>query len=175
MAHCGTTMLAQCLWHLGVPMLLGGDRGHCEDAEIAHALRKRAWFEAEVEKRRGQLWGFKHPGGWRFARYFGCLERPRYLAIYKDFVSVSRRYEHNMAQQGVEPDHYVQITAERMLNSINGVMASGLPVDYLSYLDAVRDPYQFVVDVVRVCGLGVTEKQLFAASSSIKPLGMSYA
>ncbi len=172
MAHCGTTMLAECLQHLGVPMTLGGDRGHCEDAGIAHALRKQAWFEAEVATRSGRTWGFKHPGAWRFARYFECLEAPVYLAIYKDPVTVARRYPYQDATL-TEPQHIHQ-TASRMMGSLAGMLSSGLPVRYLSYLDAVRDPYAFTVDLVKICGLGVTEKQVYAASSSIKPLGMSY-
>ena len=174
MAHCGTTMLAGVLERLGVPMLAGGDRGvNLEDAAVAHALRKRSWFEALVRERSGRTWGFKHPGAWRYASWFECLESPVYLAIYKDAVSVSRRHVHTM--EYIRPDHYVQYTASRILRSLNGIQSSGLPVCYLSYLDAVRDPYAFVVQVVELCGLGVTERQLHEAAKFIKPLGMSYA
>ena len=172
MAHCGTTMLAQIVDALGVPMVLGGDRGHCEDADVARALSKQSWFETLVAERSGRPWGWKHPGGWRFAHYYGCLENPTYLAIYKDPVTVARRFEHNMPY--VQDDHRVQATTAQMLRSINGILSTGLPVHYLSYLDAVRCPYLFVEQVVEACELGVSQREMYAASETIKLQGVGY-
>ncbi len=168
MAFCGTTMLAGCLERLGVPMVRGGDRGHLEDAEIAHALRSKDTFAALVKSRSGQ-WGIKHPGLWRFEWLRECMPRETvYLGIFKDPVSVTRRRYH-----AVDPLK-LQDTVQRMQFAVSGSMAHGLDVHWLSYLGAVRNSFQFVTELTRVCHLSVTERQLFQAASVIRLRGAEY-
>jgi hypothetical protein len=166
MAHCGTTMIATVLQTLGVPMTLGGDRGYVEDAALAESLRRRAAFEELIEQRSGQLWGFKHPGAWRFAPWFECLDDPVYLAIYKEPGSVARGYGREVNPRTV---HEFVL---RMQRSTAGIIASGLPVHCLSYLEAVRCSYAFVEGLAEVCRLGVTQKQVVEAADTIKLQGI---
>lgn len=163
LAHCGTTMLAQCLERLGVPMIVGGDRGHHEDAEIALALRGRQRFEATVQKRNGQLWGFKHPGAWRFAHWFGCLDDPTYFVIYKEPVSVAwRMYEQIDAPQ-------VLSSIGRLQRSVEGIIASELsPVYWMSYLEAVRDSPAFVRRLAAICQVDASPEQIGQAAAWIR-------
>jgi len=161
MAHCGTTMLAGVLERLGVPMTQGGDRGFLEDAALAESLRNREAFEALVQERSGQTWGFKHNGVWRFAKWFGCLDNPVYLAIYKDPVSVTRRYHGD-----VEIGALYNILL-KMDRSMAGIAASNLSVHWLSYLEAVRGPHLFAERIAEICGLSATEKQIHRAASHI--------
>ena len=166
LAHCGTTMVARCLEILGVPMA-GGTRykpDKWEDLGIIKALQDEHAFATIVETRNTRTWGFKYPGAWKFAPLLKkYLISPVYLAIYKDPVSVTLR------RFGTITAHKLRNTIRQMEDSIDGIMESGLPVEFLSYKDAIAGPREFVERLADLAGVPVLIERLDAAESYIRP------
>jgi hypothetical protein len=167
MAHCGTTMLAGIVHRLGIPMM--GENSlvdRVEDLDVRDALSSEATFRALCRERNGRSWGFKHPGAWRFAEWLrDYLEYPYYLAIYKDPVSVTWRASRQINGQ------CLLYTMRRMNDSISGIQASGLPVFWLSYHEAVTEPVLFVRRVAAILGLDADADTVAAAAAFIQPGG----
>ena len=171
-AHCGTTMVAGCLDILGVPMVGRRYSGMSwEVIEIAKALSAgREAFAELARSRDGRTWGFKHPGAWRFTWLGEVLVEPIYLAIYKDPVSVARR----VRQHGCADGHPLVDTTRRMFTSAGGIVASGLPVHWLSYGDAIARPRTFVEELAHLAylaGVEASAARVCAAVRFIQPGG----
>ena len=168
-AHSGTTMVAGICQILGVPMVGEVyDEMKWEDLEIKEALEKgKEAFMALVEDRNEQhsIWGFKQPGVWQHsAMLTTCLRNPKYLAIFKDPVSVtSRRYK-----KAKELDGLIN-TLDQMRWAARGIRDSGLEVRPMSYHLAVIDPEQFVAKLVKYLGLDVDQENVSRAVRYIQP------
>ena len=169
LAHCGTTMTAGILERLGVPMVWKRTNGKLEDDDVAQALGtvkepQNSRELARLVEQRGDLtWGFKIPGAWKFAPVLReHLRDPVYLAIYKDPVSVTLR------RFGTVDTRRLAKTTRWMHESIVGIRECGLPVWWLSYLDAMRGPCQFVEHLAELAGVGVTGSQMDACLAWIR-------
>lgn len=160
LAQCGTTMTAGIFERLGVPMMLGeGKREKLEDMTVFGALESTATLERLVEQRASlPAWGFKLPGAWLYAPVLReCLPDAVYLAILKDPASVAwRRF-------GATGTRELEKTCNWMARCIAGIAESGLPVRWLSYLDAIRTPRAFVDRVAQLAGIEATVEQTSSA------------
>ena len=166
-AHHGTTMVAGIYELLGVPMV-GARRKErkWEDLEVVAALRDEERFAAAVAERDAahEVWGFKSPGAWLVAPWLGQhLRDPLYLAILKDPVSVTYR------RFGAVTPHKVENTVEQMRRSVWGLRVSRLPVEWLSYQEAVLAPRRFVRHLAELAGLRPTAMQVDRAVDWIQP------
>jgi len=164
LAHCGTTMVAGVFQLLGVPMV--GDQYDStkwEDLEIIRALQDESAF-AWLVANKPPLWGFKYPGAWKFAPLLKAhLRNPVYFAIYKGPVSVTiRRFGSVNATK-------LQNTIRQMNASIDGIIASGLPVHCLSYEFAILAPRAFASRLANLTGLSVNKSQLDAVERYVQP------
>jgi len=167
-SHSGTTMVAGILEILGVPMVGPQyDLAKWEDIEVIKAL-KTGQFADIVAQRNAQheRWGFKFPGAWRYlATLDHCLREPLYLAIWKDAVSVTRRRFRTQDRWLRK----IQNTVHQFSDAVDGICASHLPVQMLSYQIAVMQPRQFVEDIARLAGIDAEEDRLDRATRYIQP------
>jgi len=164
LAHCGTTMVAGVFQLLGVPMV--GDQYDStkwEDLEVIKALQDESAF-AWLVANKPDLWGFKYPGAWKFAPMLKAhLRDAVYFAIYKGPVSVTiRRF-------GSVNTTKLRNTIQQMNASIDGIIASGLPVHCLSYEFAILAPRAFASRLANLAGLSVNKAQMDAVERYVQP------
>jgi len=164
LAHCGTTMVAGCLELMGVPMVGREYKpDKWEDQAVVDALRDEAVF-AWMVATKPDLWGFKYPGAWKFAPLLKKhLRNPVYFAIYKEPVSVTvRRFGSVNADK-------LRNTIRQMEDSIDGIIASGLPVRFLSYQNVISAPRAFAARLASLIGISVTKEQMDAIEQYVQP------
>jgi len=156
LAHCGTTMTAGVLERIGVPMLLQrGKRDKLEDMDAIDALRQGTFAQLVRQRASLPVWGFKWPGAWKFAPVLReCLPDATYVAIFKESVSVTYR------RFGTIGGGKLEATCRWMAEQVAGINATGLPVHWLSYLEAVRSPCAFTARLARLVGVTVTGGQM---------------
>lgn len=169
MAHSGTTMLAGILHLLGVPMWLKVyDPTKLECLEVQSAVNNEQWFMAYARARNEEqeTWGFKMCGAWRYGRLFkNHLDNPIYFVIYKDPVTVSKR----RFNKDVITRFMLRGTLNQMIESIQGIYDEGLPVNILSYQDAVLKPQWFVNHILSIIRINPPENAIDNAMSFIQP------
>jgi hypothetical protein len=166
LAHCGTTMVAGVLERLGVPMVLSrGRKDKLEDLDVYAALPDAGKFSNLVQRRGDLAWGFKCPGAWKYPGSLALLPDPVFVAIYKDPVSVTLR------RFGTISGGKLAQTCRWMADNVRGINESGLPVHWLSYLEAVRKPGQFTAQLAQLAGTNVTGGQMDAILEWIFPAG----
>jgi len=131
--------------------------------EVIKALQDESEF-AWLTTIKPKVWGFKYPGAWKFAPLLKAyLIDPVYFAIYKEPVTVTiRRFGSVNATK-------LQNTIRQMNASIDGIIASGLPVRFLSYENAITAPRAFASRLANLCGLQVDKSQLDAIERYIQP------
>jgi len=169
LSHCGTTMLTGIIQILGVSMVEDGYVGHSrEDNEIrnaAKAYRKRGDTDSlkEVIDRKNKekdVWGFKLINLWATDIIFEHLRNPIYLLILKDPVSVTKR-RLSRCDRG-----RLSNTLKRM---IRAVKLTPIDTHFISYLDAIVAPREFVCNIAEIIGIEPTEEQIDRAIKFIQP------
>ena len=168
LAHSGTTMVAGILHILGVPMVRRPEHLiRMEDREIIGMCREERAMRKliSVRNRSSEVWGYKHPGAWKFAPMpMRMLTNPIYIAIYKDIVTVTRRRFNSNSLRCLAN------TAEQIFESLRGLAGSGLePLHVLSYTEAVVSKREFVCKLSEIAGISPAQRLIDAAVGYIQP------
>ena len=127
-------------------------------------------MEIAEERNKIGTWGFKSPHSFNSVQeidFNKCLRNPRYFAIWKDPLTVTRRRigpenKHRMSQE-------LPQTCRKMMRAFEIIKDSDIEVNMLSYTHAVYMPRKFVMDVVSKSGLRVGQDKIEDAINSINP------
>lgn len=181
----GTTMIAECLAILGVPMGVTvppprdyfnyEDREfqrllHVEESDMVDSDRLR-----ELIRQRNQghpVWGFKLPLA---VNSLPLLERelrnPRFILVFRDVVAISSRETIAAGIDGIQGLRRALIWQGRM---VDFVASSTSPCFLLSYEKALQFPELLLENLLSWCGLSTDGSGLEQARASIAANSVEY-
>ena len=169
-ARSGTSMAAQALYTLGIPLGRRHDRSVFEDGEIGQALDSSDFgalkaIRDELDARHDK-WGFKRPRAYRhLARLPQLVRNPRVIIVFRDPLAVTLR-NHISIQSEVMKN--LRTTIEEFAALIERIDACPAPVMMASYEKALQFPAEFVDRLAGFCGLQPSDRQIGLAVGSIR-------
>lgn len=151
----GTTMVAGCLHHLGVPMGVEEDSAIFEDAVLGETSDRGQWrrFRRRVRALNGEYetWGWKRPMAYLHARRIErILRNPHFVAVFRDPLAIGLRESISM-----ELDPWFKFDkALDTFREISGFLReSQSPTMAVSYEKAVKYPTYFLETLRDFAGL----------------------
>jgi hypothetical protein len=175
----GTTMVAECLATLGLPMgvpqVPPKPQYNFEDRDFLELLHREDPGEIDLPRLQSlvqarneahPVWGFKLPMA---INSLDVLERelrnPRFILVYRDVVAVASREVISVGMEALYAMRRGLVLQERMINFAE---SSNAPCMLLSYEKALQFPAIVVDLIVNWCGWPASAEQIQRACSTIE-------
>lgn len=174
----GTTMAAQCLALMGVPMgvKLPPPRHNFEDKAFQALLQMEEPGPIDMPRLRDLIksrndahpvWGFKLPMAINSLPVLDReLRNPRYILVFRDVVAVGSR---EVMSAGIEALFAMRRGLALQARMLKFSETSNSPCMLMSYEKALLAPATVVDQITRWCGLTPTEQQREQACSVVRP------
>lgn len=181
----GTTMVAECLGTLGLPLGVTipatDSRFNLEDPEFHALLGRESPGEIDLESLRAlalrrnlehRVWGFKLPMA---LNSLPILERElrgaRFILIFRDPIAVSSREVVAVGIEAVDAMRRTLIWQERMIDFVESAKAGCM---LISYEKALQFPQITAGMLASWCGLEASEERLGQAAATIEANRAAY-
>ena len=181
----GTTMVAECLRALGLPIGVTGpatgSRFSLEDPEFQALLGRESPAEIDLPSLRAlalrrnlqhRVWGFKVPMA---LNSLPILEQElrgvQFVLIFRDPIAVSSREVVAVGLEAIDAMRRTLIWQERMIDFVE---SSGAGCLLLSYEKALQFPHIVAGMLASWCGLEASEERLGQAAATIEANRTSY-
>lgn len=175
----GTTMLAECLGLLGVPMGVqipaAESQFNLEDREFQALLHMEAPGEVDLAALRALIarrnadhavWGFKLPMALNSLPLLEQeLRNPQFIMVFRDVVAISSREVVSVGLDAIHAMRRALVWQERMLDFVE---SSGARCLLLSYEKALQFPDIMIGLLASWCGLELPEERLKQACAAVE-------
>ena len=175
-ARGGTTMVAEVLRHLGVPLGTKLTKHTHEDMELFRPLESGdlATFDREVKKRDAlhSIWGWKRPQAvYRLNEIYPLLRNPQFIFLFRDPVSVAKR---NVITAEADFFNSLVSATQAMQDAGNFIRETSSPCLLVSYEKAIQSPALLVDMVIKFLHLKVSRRLRRNAILSVRPANLAY-
>jgi len=181
----GTTMVAECLRTLGLPLGVTGPatgaQFNLEDPEFQTLLGRESPGEIDLQSLRAlalrrnlehRVWGFKLPMALNSLPILEQeLRGPQFIMIFRDPIAVSSREVVAVGIEAVDAMRRTLIWQERMISFVESSSARCL---LLSYEKALQFPEITAGMLASWCGLEASTERLNQAAATIEANRTSY-
>jgi len=181
----GTTMVAECLRTLGLPIGVTGPatgaRFNLEDPEFQTLLGRESPGEIDLQSLRAlvlrrnlenRVWGFKLPMALNSLPILEPeLRGAQFILIFRDAIAVSSREVVAVGIEAVDAMRRTLVWQERMIDFVESSGASCL---LLSYEKSLQFPQITAGMLANWCGLEASEERIGQAAATIEANRTSY-
>lgn len=170
-ARGGTSMVAGSLAHLGIFMGAQSSPPVFEDVRLSTLFEQKD-FEgvqalAEQYTQKHGLWGWKRPSSVEYlADVDRLLNRPRYIFVYKDIMSIAQRNAISMLSELVSG---MERPIRQYKKTLDFLKEKNPHAMLVSYDKAMSDPSHFVQILIEFSGVEPDDAQVQAALEFITP------
>ena len=173
LARSGTTMVANMLKTVGVPMgVTGGEEGAhvAEDVAISELIDHHAWtpeIHDMIQERNAKhnIWGWKKPGSYRRMKWMqDGLRNPHFVVVVRDLTAIaqrrtmSRNVSFSEARDEILEQHYDLI---KYIDDLR------FPVYVFSYEWAMMNKEEFAESIFDFLDMEVSQEEFEKAVNSI--------
>ena len=181
----GTTMVAECLRTLGLPIGVTGPatgpRFNLEDPEFQTLLGRESPGDIDLQSLRAlvlrrnlenRVWGFKLPMALNSLPILEQeLRNAQFILIFRDAIAVSSREVVAVGIEAIDAMRRTLVWQERMIDFVESSSAGCM---LLSYEKALQFPQITAGMLANWCGLEVSEERLSQAAATIEANRTSY-
>lgn len=174
----GTTMVAAVIEALGVYLGPRAElRGfHHEDQTMNSADLARLYPCITARNAEHDKWGWKNPTGMPVFREISfALRNPRLVIVFRDALATAMgemRFDEQFNHDRRSLGQLLDFTQKRQQEFVDFCSRTQSPTLLVSYELAMRDPAQFIADVISFLGLTETTQEMVnEAMSRIAPRG----
>ena len=171
-ARSGTTMIAQLLIALGIPMGVPKRAIVYEDQEIATLMensdKKALKNLISARNRESPIWGFKRPKAFRYIhQYFRYFRNLQIIIPFRDPIAIANR---NVIAIGSDPLAAVKAAASdnMAITAFLSDLPKTIPCLMMSYEKSLNYPEAATRQVSDFCGLALNTQKLAQASDAIQ-------